>query len=298
MAHPDGNVLDASTPLSIAVNNDDVARVQLLLAHPYINVNASNNKGNTPLIAAVLSGSTTITRLLMAHPDIDVNAANNKGDTPLIIAVLIGNIMITQLLLAAPGINVNATNKEGHNTPLITAVLLCNAEITQLLVAHPDINVNVTNLNHVFIFTPLFLAVNKGNDMCVELLLKHPDIDVNWQLAESIMRSDKLTSKLLHVVLLLASRRIYTDVIATSIRNIGQQAFGNEWQSICQLIKSETKGHRRWCAHCYDVTAELKPFSLCGGCQQVGYCSIDHQRAHWATHKQVCTWRRTSASTM
>jgi hypothetical protein len=39
------------------------------------------------------------------------------------------------------------------------------------------------------------------------------------------------------------------------------------------------------CAVCGNTTGSLKQ---CSGCGKVRYCSQEHQKQHWKTHKRVC----------
>lgn len=39
------------------------------------------------------------------------------------------------------------------------------------------------------------------------------------------------------------------------------------------------------CAHCQITTGNLKK---CGACLQVAYCSVEHQKLDWRTHKMAC----------
>ena len=57
----------------------------LLRDHPEINVNWRNPNLNrcTPLSAASLSGHVEVIKLLLAHPDMNVNVKDWKGQTPL-----------------------------------------------------------------------------------------------------------------------------------------------------------------------------------------------------------------------
>lgn len=55
--------------------------------------------------------STEGLQLLLAHPDIDVNASPEDGVTPLMMAVLTNDEDVLQALLAHPAINVQARSQ-------------------------------------------------------------------------------------------------------------------------------------------------------------------------------------------
>ncbi len=61
---------EAGSPVNLASQSNDAEEVKLLLAHPDIQVNLKNRRGQTPLHLA----SQINLKLLLAHPDIQVNA--------------------------------------------------------------------------------------------------------------------------------------------------------------------------------------------------------------------------------
>jgi hypothetical protein len=138
----------------------------------------------------------------------------------------------------------------------------------------------------------------------VQLLLAHPDVRVNQAdtygrtpLTMSMSGSSdghaSHQSPLCCLVLLLASRRVPSKVIEETVRYLKQLRFhpqrGPDVRQALSVLKAELAGTRRWCAYCYAVKLDGKTFSVCARCQQVGYCSPEHQKAHWkATHKHQC----------
>ena len=65
--------------------------------------------------------------------------------------------------------------------------------------------------------------------------------------------------------------------------------FGADLRLALPVLEAELAGKRRWCAYCYVVKPDGKAFKTCSRCLQVGYCSPEHQKAHWkATHKHEC----------
>lgn len=120
-----------------------------------------------------------ILQLLLAHPDIDVNISDSDGITPLLDAVCKNHIDIVQLLLQNPRTDINAQNNLGK-TALIGASTLNLPDIVRLLLAHPDIDVNISDRD-LFGNTPLWYAVYDGHIRIVQLLLEDSRTDVNAQ---------------------------------------------------------------------------------------------------------------------
>jgi hypothetical protein len=135
----------------------------------------------------------------------------------------------------------------------------------------------------------------------VQLLLAHPYVNVNTAdkdghtpLTMSIFECASRQSPLRCLVILLASRRVPSKVIEEAVQYIkkfqAHPKYGPDVRLALPVLKAELAGTRRWCAHCYAVKLDGKAFSVCARCQQVGYCSPEHQKAHWkAAHKHECT---------
>jgi hypothetical protein len=167
----------------------------------------------------------------------------------------------------------------------------------QLLLLHPDVTVNTVNEDG---HSPLLAAANLGRDACVQLLLAHPNINVNMAskdgltpLSASTVRCASRESPLRCLVLLLASHRVARKCIEETVKVINKcqndPTLGGDARLALPVLEAELRGKRRWCAYCYAVK-EKGTFSVCARCQQVGYCSPEHQKAHWkAAHKHQCT---------
>ncbi len=84
------------TPLMLAVRNDSLLGVRLLLEHG-AEVNWYNKFGSTPLISAAQGGNVDVVQELLVH-GADVNRADNDGYTALMWAAL-SNPEVTELLL-------------------------------------------------------------------------------------------------------------------------------------------------------------------------------------------------------
>ena len=68
--------------------------VDLLLAHPDINVNKSNKNGDVSLMCAANRGHATIVEKLLKSKAIEVNIKNNDGYTALMCAADKGNAKV------------------------------------------------------------------------------------------------------------------------------------------------------------------------------------------------------------
>ena len=129
------------TPLSCAVECENISAIELLLSHPDLDVNKLADVGEmrtlgrfSPLYFAVLKGNSDIVGLLLQHNDIDVN---HQPDT------------FYKYLL-----------KDGKFTVLTKAIHLKNEAIVRLLLSHKDIDVNKADVRGCI---PLRQACNNGD---------------------------------------------------------------------------------------------------------------------------------------
>lgn len=95
-----------------AINIDNVSTVRALLAEG-VDPNATNPKGQVALTVAISDGSPKVVAALLAHPAIQVDATNTANETPLMMAALRGDLTSVQALLARGA----AVNRPGW-TPL------------------------------------------------------------------------------------------------------------------------------------------------------------------------------------
>uniref|UniRef100_A0A0B7KLW3 Uncharacterized protein n=1 Tax=Bionectria ochroleuca TaxID=29856 RepID=A0A0B7KLW3_BIOOC len=157
-----------STPLCLAVSNDSLRMVQILLDQPNVDINMPGSQG-TALCVAILGGSTEIFDLLLRRNDIDINIAGPVG-TALAFAVRRGNTYMIQRLLERADIDVNR-----RSTP--------RREDHMALEQLKDLN---RTFSPAYIKawracqtqdTPLEQALWRGDIPIIKLLLSHPDID-------------------------------------------------------------------------------------------------------------------------
>jgi len=81
-----------NTALNTACENDDVAIVSILLAHPAIDVDLKDVYGNTPFNCACYQGNTSCARLLLKDSRVKVDEPSNGGYTPLFWAASNGHL--------------------------------------------------------------------------------------------------------------------------------------------------------------------------------------------------------------
>lgn len=115
----DVNVKDdgGDTPLHKAVRRANHDKVKALLKREDILLNITNFKQATALIEAVEYGLDTMVDLLLAHPRVDVNCGG-KRRTPIALAIWLGYEVIVKALLARKDIDI----KRGGLTQLQEAI--------------------------------------------------------------------------------------------------------------------------------------------------------------------------------
>lgn len=188
---------DGSTPLLWAVNRQDYAVAEALLAKK-ANPNAGNEFGAVPLTeAARLNDARLVKMLLDAGAKVD--SANPDGETVLMQAIKNGNQQMAESLVAA-GANVNTIEKFHNQTPLIYAAAGGHAGIVKLLLSkgadvkprslYTDWPSHVTSEPRVQYrpvggLNALMYAIRGGCYSCVEQLVA-AGADVNFPTPEGI----------------------------------------------------------------------------------------------------------------
>jgi len=137
-ADVNGPLVDGSTALHWAVENDDADAIEVLL-HSGAIPDAKDRYGLTPLYYASSNGNAAIVQELLkagANP----NAANKEGDTALMAAARAGNPEAITALLGHDAA-VNAKDALAQQTALMWAVRANHAAAAQALLAHgADVN--------------------------------------------------------------------------------------------------------------------------------------------------------------
>ena len=125
------------TMLHCAAMENQIEKLQLLLAHPQCNVNAKSFAIDTPLHFAIKYERVEIAKILIAHPCCDVNALTYDKWSPLYTAIRHKQPEIVALLLARPECNVHIQCIMGWS-PLTFAAHTKQIEIVKLLLAHRE----------------------------------------------------------------------------------------------------------------------------------------------------------------
>lgn len=133
-----GKIRNGYTPVHMAVNrHEDTEPLRKILAHPGINPNKQDARGNTALFKVTVENDIEKVRILLRHPDVNPNRTGEKGRTPLHIAVIYQFTEVFRALLTHPDIDPNVQNDEGR-TPLQEAMRRGPAEFEDELRDHPD----------------------------------------------------------------------------------------------------------------------------------------------------------------
>src|SRR5215831_4684112 len=167
---------------------DDLAKVQLLLAHG-AKPDTRTSEGTTPLIAAAaFRGCTPVLKALL-DAGADPNAANRDGSTPLVQAASIADIGAMRFLIAR-GARINP-QIGGENpqvmglSPLTASAYFGTAEMVQFLLDH-GAAVNAADASGM---TALHIAVTREDQKMIAALIR-AGADVNRATLPSTPASD------------------------------------------------------------------------------------------------------------
>jgi len=159
------------TALTQACNQGYAEIVELLLTHPNINVNLTQNQElHTPLVYACGVGSPKIAELLLKHPGIDVNLSGRDNWTPLMTACLVQNLEVVKLFLADPRVDITLRGHQDLDALMLTC-LLGNEDVLSALLDHPNITECMTDNLY------LHLALNSDHITALKVLIEHPKMD-------------------------------------------------------------------------------------------------------------------------
>lgn len=179
---PKIDTTEKKVSLHIAVENQDVETVKLLLSHPFIDANFK------------------FIRRKERFCEYYSSYGNRRSDsryydyekTALHIAIEIQNIEIIKLLISCPEINVNAKyissdsgQEKREQAALHMAIDSKNIEIVKILLSCPNIDVNIKNFYHnyydkyIYERTPLNTAIKMRNIDIIKLILENKNIDIN-----------------------------------------------------------------------------------------------------------------------
>ena len=139
-----------TTPLSLAVQNQNEVVVKMLLESPDIEVNKQNHQGYAPLHFACAGENTNIITMLL-EKDADLFCKTEKGFIPLHIACQRGSVSILKhLIQKCPEENrkkLLETEDNLGNTPLLLAKEAPNTETFDLLQTTYKLDIHAKNNN-------------------------------------------------------------------------------------------------------------------------------------------------------
>ena len=170
---------DGNTKLHLAVIENNIIMLRVLLHYSEVNCNIRNNEGNTPLHLAISQDIASkdkinIIYILLRSYRIDANIKNKAGDIPLHLAITTNievkdKIPIINILINKSRSTINIQNSEG-NTPLHLAISENIIEIVLdiLLRDYTDITIKNNEGN-----TPSELANSKNNIEIITLFEKN-----------------------------------------------------------------------------------------------------------------------------
>ena len=121
---------EPSRELMLAIDRNDMPRVQALLADPSL-INIENGKGITPLIQATVKGNQAMVELLLSR-GADVNKPDRNGITPLMWAASGGKENMVKIFILR-GASVNEKDTTDGRTVLQWAYMGKNKKIINLL---------------------------------------------------------------------------------------------------------------------------------------------------------------------
>ncbi|PGH10523.1 hypothetical protein AJ79_05451 [Helicocarpus griseus UAMH5409] len=159
-------------PLAHAINQKHVEILEVLLAHEGTDVNVTCMFESLPdcpaLCLAAAVGFEAGVEMLLAHPGIEINSENKHGVTALGIAAERGHARIVEILLACDGIDHNHVSRAGQ-TPLSIAAYIGQESAARVLLNDP--RVIIWGRHWLSGETAFMLAAKQGHEKIVRLFL-------------------------------------------------------------------------------------------------------------------------------
>lgn len=250
----------SNTSLIVAVQNNELAAVQLLLAKG-ADPNLRDSTGAPVLIVAANAGSAPIVKALL-DKGANANATNADGSAALLLAAGKGHRDIVKLLLAK-GANVNATEPRGMfqgSTALMLAAMRGQTSIIETLLSR-GAKVNVANVQGD---TAIKLAASGGHTKAVALLLKRgANVDSRDWLGTTPLMAAAMTGHVDMVKLLIKHKAKVNARVDETRRMYQQAAFVGDAAAQQQIIKSGKLKVRR------EDGASVLDYAKIGGNQQI-----------------------------
>ena len=187
LAHPrvDVNARDPSRSWSaihfLACRDHDTRHLEILLTHPWIQINCLTAFGSSALHLAARSGAVSTLRLLLRpHLGADVNLLDAGGETSLHKACIGGHSQAVRLICqeGVDSLDVNLRSPVTGHTPLHKACVAGWDMIVPSLLSHPRLDVAIQDWSGN---TPLHLAVKNGHYPVARALLQQEQLQGQQQ---------------------------------------------------------------------------------------------------------------------
>ncbi|KAI0906243.1 ankyrin [Ustulina deusta] len=163
------DLLDYRTPLRVAVANNDVDGVKILLKYDDAELKHVYRSGQMLIHDAAVHGHSEMIKLVADH-GIDLNAQDNSGCTAIYYACVYGNFKATEVLVAlGADVNIKVTNNQAEPawSPLTCAINEKHIDCTRALLMKDDVNINIDGVQG----PPLQYAISNGLlGICQDLL--------------------------------------------------------------------------------------------------------------------------------
>ena len=175
-----------STGLHLAAINNHGELLEVLLAHPTVDVNMRNNLSWTPLMmACMFGGQEDIVRRLCQATNIKLNMRDDDGFTALVLAVIRNNPACVSAFKEVAGVNWNVKTY-GGNCPLTWAVDKGYADILQTILSvpepHLDLSVNDSSGRNI---AQIAVEQSGGSrQQCLEILTGDRRVDGFWKIKD------------------------------------------------------------------------------------------------------------------
>lgn len=170
------------TPLFLAVSNNDLRMVKLLVEDGGADVDEKNGpEGFTSLFQASARAYNTIVEYLLSEADADPNIQTNSGFAPVFQAAFDGFATVVKLFLEQPDTQINIRNGDGDWLVLEAASEKGYFGIVKMLIDDGRADVN---LQDRYGYSALFQAAKNGHTKVAQLLAEEGQADIEMKHGE------------------------------------------------------------------------------------------------------------------
>ena len=274
------NAQDArgSTPLAVAMINDNIELCRLLLARGADTI-LIDVDGNSLLALAVLEGVSPLVVKLLLEQNVDRNAKNRHGESALHLAARMGRVDFVKVLIDF-GIDINATSALG-GTALHVASNRAGEEIAKELIASAaDVNVidvqgrkalhvaifgghlevfkllveKTSNINQQDVYgnTALSIAALNGEEAAVNLLLNAGTQIVSQEPGPQcpFLDPEEMVSGYCRDALLVVMSSLNLGVIRTIVEFVGGRNQESGYAEVLDMLDAkDMEALCRWCVN-------------------------------------------------